>query len=64
MNRTLFCLYFKLVTYWHKYFATLLFLCILVLFLLTLMSLTEAHYLTVGDTGLPPQTDPGGGGPW
>lgn len=63
MNCTLFCLYFKLDTLWHKHFATVFFLCIFVLLLLTSLGLIQAHYLTVKVTGLPP-TDPGGGGPW
>lgn len=64
MNCTLLCLYFRSVPFWHKILVLLFFLCILVLFLLTLTNLTGTHFLTVGATGLPPSTDPGGGGPW
>lgn len=63
MKCTLFRLYFTLVTCWSKHVATLFFLCIFVLFLLTLMGLSEAHSL-LRATGFPPNTDPGGGGPW
>jgi len=64
MDYLFFCLYFKQIVFWRKHLAVLLCLCILALFLLTMLGLMDTHHLTMGDAGPLPTADPGGGGPW
>ena len=67
MGDTIFCLYCKLATFWHKHATVLLslwVLALLALFLLTWLGGMGTHPLLVSDAGSSPHTDPGGGGPW